>query len=261
MKTILFCLLALSSIVSAEVTKVTLLSDSTYPPYAFVEQGEVTGMYIDIVKAVSNQLPDYNIEIKPFTWEQAKNKIEHGEALGLIGMYFTGDLRPYTYPYSQSLWTETVIVLCQPGKITKTDAKWPQDYAGMLVGNVAGYDTWLNDNPRNPEYTTLVNFLEVPDSNIALNMLIKKRLDCVLFEKGSFLYSIAKIKKKQAITPDNMPIITSVIEKESVHIGYSDKAFHSSGFTYAYDFQKKFDFALLKLKESGKFNQITKKYQ
>jgi polar amino acid transport system substrate-binding protein len=244
----------------AASTKVVFYTESSYPPYSYTEDGQVKGVYADIIERVSGELSDYHIELVPSKWKDAKAQVDEGKAFGLVGAYYHAHDWPDIYPYSYPINQETVVTVCSEKTFNKESRDWPVEYNGQLVGNVAGYDGWLGGEVRSKKNTAYVNFLEVPSVELALTMVVKDKLDCTLFEESVFHWSLNQLS--QRTTPssedDQLTHITSVIAGETVHIGYSAKAVENT--SYARDFIKKLDIALYKMDQAGVITDIKKGY-
>lgn len=232
---ILFCTLLLNAKGYAETT-VTLLTDNSYKPYSFVEGTALKGSYIDVIKTLDKQLDDYKIELLAKPWREARRMVENGEAMGLIGTYYNAALWPSIYPYSQPIAEEQVVVVCAADSayLNKT---WPAGFAGALMANVAGYDGWVNNEVRSETLTKLINFIEVPNVEIAYNMVNKKNIDCTLFEKDTLSYLNSMINAQP-------PLIAAYVSSETVHIGYSKNALENPKFPFAKQFIKDMDIAI-----------------
>jgi polar amino acid transport system substrate-binding protein len=261
MKTVLAIVSFILSFASiAAPTKVVFYTDSSYPPYSYIEDGQVKGVYVDLIQRVSAKLPDYHIELVASKWKDAKAKVDEGKAFGLVGAYYHAHEWPNIYPYSYPINQETVVTVCSEKTFNKESRDWPIEYNGQLVGNVAGYDGWLGGEVRSKQNTTYVNFLEVPSVELALTMVIKDRLDCTLFEESVFHWSLDKLSQSKALPneEDQSTHITSVIAGETVHIGYSAKAIENN--SYARDLIKKLDVALYKMSQTEELVDIKKGY-
>jgi polar amino acid transport system substrate-binding protein len=255
------CQIALSSsVLLAKPTEVELLLDKNYKPYSYLENGKLTGIYVDLVKAAFELMPEYSVRLTAVNWNEGKKAIEKGDALGLVGVFFHGHDWPYMYPYSIAFEQETVVTICHEKVLGQKREHWPQDYRGLLVGNIQGYDGWLNNRVRSESNTKYVNFLEVPTIAIAFQMVSKGSLDCALFESTAFNHAMSQYDTKQQ-SGSSTPVIAAQVSVNSIHLGYSRKAIIENKFPYALEFQQAFDVAIFQLTGSGKADLIRRKYQ
>lgn len=255
-------LLLITDLVFAAPQKVQILTDNNYRPYSFVSDNKAVGLYVEIVETVSSALPDYVIEVVPINWEEGKRQIKQGKALGLLSAYFHGHDWPYMYPYSHPIHAEQIVTVCNQNRKLVANAVWPNQYKGLLVAHVAGYDGWLGNNVRSSENKAYVNFIEVPNTDLALKMVVKGSANCALFEKVAFQFSLDYLTQigEYNENTDHKPGIVSAIAREHAYIGYSEKALKANSFPFAYDFRKKFDATLHVMQRNGSFDDLYAKY-
>jgi len=97
---------------------------STYdvlPPLAFRDtNGELTGVYIEIVRSALSKMPDYSISFNVVPWARAKLEARTGVTFAILPPYFHAHdwltkekpMRPYIWPYSLPLFTQHDVVIC-----------------------------------------------------------------------------------------------------------------------------------------------------
>jgi polar amino acid transport system substrate-binding protein len=254
-------LVIFSNWLTAKTIDVELLLDKNFKPYMYVENGKVKGIYVDLIKEASAIMPNFNVKLTPVNWTDGQEMVKVGNVLGLVGAFFHGHDWPYMYPYSLPIGHETVITICHQQVLEQKREKWPEDYKGLLVANVEGYDGWLNHQVRSDENTKYVNFLEVPAIDVAYQMVSRKNVDCALFESTAFAFVVDQNQNSKDQQSNNQPVIGTQISVNPVHVGYSRKAIIENKFPYALEFQQAFDVAIFQLERSGKADLIRKNYQ
>ncbi|MDO9194374.1 MAG: transporter substrate-binding domain-containing protein, partial [Undibacterium sp.] len=51
--------------------KVVLEMDNDYAPYSFVENGELKGLYVDLLKSIAARLaPTYDVQLQAIPWKR-----------------------------------------------------------------------------------------------------------------------------------------------------------------------------------------------
>lgn len=242
--------------------EVTLLIEQSYPPYSYVDDNELKGLLVDIVSTIDKKLEGFTIKLIPSTWPVAKSKIRNGEQLGLVGPYLNVDIWPYMYPYSATILYEKVITVCHENEMLDRSKgqprEWPDSYANLTIGTVAGYDGWHGDY-RNSNVNTM-RFFEYPNTDVALMAVYKEFVPCTIFEKATYQHTIKQLLRDKRIKEDHNLAIAQVLAQKSVHIGYSEKAFQSGNYPHAYEFQKAFDTELVKILNSGQFDALFESY-
>ncbi len=244
----LLACLSLNAYGKERTQNVTLITDNNYQPYSYVEDGEAKGKTIDWIKTIDEAIPQFTITLKPMPWREGLIEVREGRALGIVGTYFSAHHRPWIYPYSQPLFSETVEVLCRPDVSIPSPAQWPESFAGVLMLNIAGYDGWLDFKTRDRANTQIMNFFEVPSVEIAYRVLAKKNADCMLSEQAFTKIALESDPREDSLKP----IVITTVSKKPIYIGYSHKAIADSTFANALEFAKAFDFALYQLKQQGK---------
>lgn len=246
----------------AKTIEVEFLTDKSYRPFSYVENSEVLGMYPDIIRAAFALMPEYKLKLTAMDWTSAKKGVENGDALGLVGVLVRGQNIQKIYPFSFPIGKESVVTICHHEVLDSSQKQWPVDYKGLLVGNIEGFNGWLNYQVRSENETQGINFLEVPNTKIAFDMVSNARLDCSLFDEVAFYDSLEKPTDTKSVkkSKHRQPEIGSHIFSRPIHIGYSRKAFESEAFSYAFDFQHALDMAIYTLEESGQLKLIRQKY-
>lgn len=237
---------------------VELLFDKDYAPASYVsEDGSLKGFHQQILKLIHDELQGYSLAFKPVDWRTALKQIESGDAVGVVGPFFLGDLRPYMHPYSRPLYNEKVIVICNPGVELAEPVIWPTSFANKLMLNVQGFDGWLDNEARHRRFTALMNFLEVPNITVAAQMVSKGNADCSLYEELALAYT------RQNAGPETSLNVIQVahITEQPIHVGYSFAALQKAENAHLQDFIRQFDFAVYKLQQEGKIEQVLTKFK
>lgn len=263
-----------ASVASPEKTKIVIHTDGYYPPFSYLDGKTLKGFYVDLITKIDERLVDYDIELVPDKWSVARDKLKDGNGFAILGSYFHGHTQPYLYPYSIPLHEEEVVLVCgstnddniglsvsEQTSVT-TNAQWPKDFKGKLVGNIKGYDGWLRNAVRSAENLAYVRFLEIPNIETALAMIVKGSLDCALFERFAFHKAKKLLVASGRFDPqtDIHPVISASIAQENAYLAYSSKAFESELYPFSRDFKRAFDIALFELQQSGDLEALTKRY-
>ena len=244
---------------SQGVKTVRLVADRNYRPYSYVENNELKGLLIDVMNAIDNEMPNFTIDITPSKWSSGKAAVRKGDYTGLIGAYFHGEDWPNIYPYSYPILFESLVTVCSSRFVSDQKTQWPTDYAGLIVGTVAGYDGWLGDGVKYRNINT-INFFEFPNTDLALMGVYNDIVECTLFEEASFVDTMKKLLAKGKIKDISKLSIVNFLAKHSVHIAYSEKLATGKESASAYAFRKAFDAQLFAMLQSGELAPIFEKY-
>lgn len=241
-------------------TEVTLLADQAYPPFSYVENGELKGLLVDIIAAIDAKMPRYRINLLPMPWHKGKALMKKGEHLGLLGAYFHGHDWPYLYPYSQTILYEDLVTVCSNNANMPANASWPESYRGRKLGTVGSYDGWA-DYGRRLRAEQVAYFFEFPNMELAFSGLVKNVIDCFIVEPTAYSSHLKQAKEAHKIPDGFTSQITNFLSRNTVHLGYSAPALRANKFPYALDFQRTFDSQLFLLKQQGAFDALYEKHK
>jgi len=246
-------LLSLGAIASSN--DINIYVDNNYPPFSFSDKKQAKGMYIDVLNAAFSKMKGFKINIIPIPWKRGKSLMAKGEGFALAPAFFHAHDWEYLYPYSLPFYTETIIVACNANVMTHPRANWPNDYKGLTIGNISGFDGWGGKKFRALVEKSEINYAEIKSSTTLVKMLINKRHDCILIEDKVFQYLV----KQETLT--NPIIKGAIIGKDPVYIGYSEKYLQNGKQPNQYEFRKQFDSTIYKMKKSGEIDKIMNAYQ
>jgi len=262
MKSLVFItfLYLLSNIIYAAPTKVTIYTDDAYKPYSYEENGKAKGIYVNIIRAVFDKMPEYDVIITPVPWQRGKKIMESGKGFGLSTAYFHGHDWPYLYPYSLPYANEVLNVYCLKKVLKTARPNWPDDYKGLKIGRPSGFDGFGGS-----EFNKMVKNKEIIlDESKGIVTQIKKigakRLDCIIMEETAFNHELKKSQNNRSFDPSwEVPTLSAEISKNNVYIGYSKKALQQGKYPFHMDFRQKFDALLFQMIRSGEINRIANK--
>lgn len=252
-------LLALPLLARAD-TLVTLLIDEAYPPYSYLTDEGVAGIYADILRATEPLLHGYRLKLEPQPWRRALVEIEAGRALAVVPPYYRPQERPWIQPYSVSLLEERVVVFCHRAVFADGPRPaWPADYQGLTFGNNPGYLS-----ADQPFWQTvrrgLIRVEEAPGNRANLQKLLRRRIDCYFNDRISILTELAQMRRDGLYPSEASAAIVEgpTISVELTYVGFSARS--GARFPYKDDFARQLDAALEHLRESGEIERIVHRY-
>lgn len=232
--------------------QIILTIDDAFYPYMYQEEGVPKGLYTEIVKRVSEQIEVFDTKIVAKRWNEALSNTEKGASQGLVGTYRLPKKRPWLTEYSTPIFEEEIVFVCAAKHRGKAFKKFPDDFANMLIVNIADFDGWLNYNPRSAEFTKIVNFFEAPNIETAFKMTASGNVDCAVFERMSYSYMVNKFTTT-AKDSAAMPYIAMSFKKENAFVGFNTKA-GDEGLIREY--KTRFNAALQSMRENGELNDL-----
>lgn len=269
MKKIIFLLL-LASIFSCSLAfsaqHVVIYTYDVQPPFAFKDkQGNLTGVYIEIVKKAVSRMTDYTVSFKVVPWARAKHLVKEGKAFAILPPYFHAHdwltdkepKHPYIWPYSLSLFTQIDVVICNEKVLTKPRQRWPGDYEGLK------FVMWRGDGRAGTEFFQMVKKkkirLELLNSiKSTIGFIMLGRADCTVSSKLPFAWWVKKMKETGEYQKNDLGQKfkeAATISTNEGYLGYTDINAEKN-FPFKKDFTIKFDIEIYKMKKSGELQKI-----
>jgi polar amino acid transport system substrate-binding protein len=243
-----------------EIQRVTILADDSYPPYSYVENGELKGVYIDIIKASAKLIStQYRVKIVAVPWKRGLMEVKEGREFAILPPYKHIEERNYIWPYSLPIMTEHVVAYCQKDITLQAYISQPLKKLtpALNIGINAGYLILTDDFIQAKAMKNIViNENRSTSANIV--KLFSKRIDCYLNDKFSTQWELSKMRKKRSIHFDNIQETLLVMSK-TAHIGYTDNKSHE--FHFKKDFIYRMDKALSEVISSDTYQDIINRYK
>lgn len=241
---------------------VTILVDDAYKPYSYFADGQVRGMYVDVLRAVFARMDGYAVTLEAVPWPRGKKMMEEGTGLGLAPAFFHGHDWPYLYPYSLPFYTETIIAVCTAENLAQPRPNWPDDYKGLIIGNVAGFSGWGGEAFYKLVEAKQIFYEEAPSSSSNILKLGAQRVDCVMMEERAFDYEYKRLRESGEYEETYAEAVKgAVIGTDPVYIGYSKTARTKGLYPFQDDFMQTFDSILYTMLKSGEVSEIMDAYQ
>jgi len=253
--------LIISNNVLASPIKVTIYTDDSLQPYSYLENKELKGTYIKILKTVFDRMPDYDVTVTAVPWKRGKKLMESGKGFGLATAYFHGHDWPYLYPYSLPFASDVLNVYCTDEILKTPRPIWPGDYKNLRIGRPSGFSGW-----GGPEFDEMVKAkkIKMEESKGSVTQILKLgagRIDCMIMDQTTYNVEYHKALKDGRFHPKwKEPVLSVEISRNEVYIGYSKKAIESGDYPFHMDFRQKFDSELFKMIRSGERDKILNAY-
>lgn len=215
-------LLSVNPISAQTPTNVRILVDDDYPPYTYVSNGELKGIYIDFLKHAANNLPaQYSISFVPLPWKRALVLIENGDEFAILPPYLHTQKRPFIAHYSEPIGVEEVVVFCHKNISLDQVTNTKQALINPLrLGINAGY-LLLNDKYKKAVSQNRITLASNKSTAHNIEKLIKGRIDCYINDKTSTLVTLQQILGKYEAAFMERIKIMDVISSQSAHVGFS----------------------------------------
>ncbi len=272
MKLIIFLLLYLIILpdIAFPVQEVSILvEDKNFAPFVFNDKdGKVTGIYPEIVKKAISRMPDYTVKFIEVPWIRAKLYIKEGRYFAMLPPYFHAHdwltdkkpKRPYIWPYSLPLFTQTDVVMGNAAKLNSFHLKWPEDYKGLSFAMLRG------DGIAGYKFDQMVKKKKIKvklfNSNLeAIKHVLLGKSDFTVISKMPLYWLIKELKRKGKYSKlARVDFKTKHIRSNEGYLGYTDINAEKN-FPYKKDFSIKFDIEIYKMKKNGEIKKIIDLYR
>lgn len=241
-----------------ETISVEILTDESYPPYTYAEDGEAVGIYPDIVHAIDEKLEDFDITIRPVPWKRGLKLIESGRSFALMPPYFHPESRSFISPYSHPMLNEDVVAFCSNEVINQSSRTiWPEDFYGLTIGinsgfNIGGADFWqASDDGK-------LFISEAKGNQLNLIKLRSRRIDCYVNDRISILWETKRLLAEEVLAKPLTFSLAVHINTESGYMAYTNV--HEERYSYKEKFVREFDAALIELQNAGEIEKIVQYY-
>ncbi|WP_209010786.1 ABC transporter substrate-binding protein [Labrenzia sp. PHM005] len=227
--------------------RVLFVQDNAYPPYMTVKDGAAGGLYAAILNEAKERLGSSELEILAVPWTRATVLVKNGSAQGLVGSYYKPQDRPWIRHWSEPIFHEEVSIFCRSG-IAQPGWIYPDDYKGLLFGNVAGYRA-PGDRFFELVAQGQIKLEEAQTTEQNLSKLSLERIDCYVVERVA---TEILIREKNITNVDNV----GTASMEAAYIGYSDKWTGPE----ADAFIEAMDAVIKTMKKDGTIDRIVSRY-
>lgn len=258
-----FCLNSL--VLSAQ--QVQISTHDELPPFVFTNtQGELTGIYIEIVKRAFSNMPDYSVVFKVLPWARAKMEVEKGKTFAILPPYFhahdwlskSEPKRPYIWPYSLPLLTQRDVVICNEKVLMIPRIKFPEDYQDLKFVMTRG-DGKAGEAFIKMTKEKIIDSIIVNGTNSIIPTLLTEMADCTVTSKLHLAWQIKRMQTaglyKEYNTKGVILKEVSVIASNDGYLGYTDID-SDKNFPFKKDFSIKFNIAIYKMKKHGEIQKI-----
>lgn len=207
--------------VKAETTVINILVDDNYPPYSYVHNAQLKGVYVDLVReAAKTLLPEYIVRLEPMPWKRALIKIKQGEVFGILPPYKHFEERPYIGAYSSPLYTEKVVVICKKDtSLSQAFEPSANPEIPIALGLNSGYLV-LNQKYKAAVERQSIKLYPNKSTEANLLKLVLGRIHCYVNDELTIIQGLKEIFQD---TPGKVQdyIEMDVLSRQTAHIGYA----------------------------------------
>ncbi|OEZ46497.1 bacterial extracellular solute-binding protein, family 3 [Janthinobacterium sp. MP5059B] len=248
------CLFIAASARAGAAVPLVIYGDDDYPPYSYVEHGQMKGIYTEIVREAVQSMPQYAVQLRPVPWKRGVLMLQTGEAFALYPPYSWRSERPYVR-YSVPLLMEQLVVLCNQDVLAKrTLRQWPADYGGLHIGVNAGF--LLGDAKLTAAVQAAsIVFDTAKGTRTNLLKLMRGRIDCYVSDRLSAQWELQRIRREGPPgTPMQAIHETAQLASQQGHLGFTER--RPAAYPYRDDFIEQFNAAIVRMQNNGAIRRI-----
>ena len=238
---ILIALIVISAFANdKKVQTIELLGDNDYAPYSYIKDGEPKGVYVRIIQAAFDKMPEYNVKFRMIAWKRSIALVKKGKAIGFFPPYYSKERTAWT-KFSEPILAEKSNIFALE-KTLKGKKKFPEDFYGSTIC-------------LNTGFTLMTGGIKMKTA-IEDGKLKLIRGACL----GSIFRGLADVYiNDQLVDISEFPEIKKglVVAKNFGHIGFTLK---KERYPYIDTFEKKFNKVIRKMKASGEIDKILKNH-
>jgi polar amino acid transport system substrate-binding protein len=245
MKKILITLVLIIAIFPASVAmgEDITFAVGDFAPYHYQENGEIKGIFIDVVNEVSGRL-GHSPKFVMYPWKRALFAVENGDVDGIISVYYTKKRDKFLVYPNEALGFMNISIFS--GKENHLKVKKFSDLKNTHLFQVRG-------TSYGPEFDSQTHIFKdiwyCNDIEKQITLLDKRPFHVAIANEPAFKTVSGKLGLK-----DRFKRLYQV-KKEPLYIGFS-KANGEKGRSYA----EKFGAVLKQMKKEGRLSEIEAKY-
>ncbi len=176
-------------------TRVTVYCDDNYPPYSYLENGEVKGIYTEILKPAFSRMKAYDVQVEAVPYKRGLYLLRTGKGFALYPPYFRPATRPYI-DYSVKILGEILVVFLRRSIADKhRPTVWPGDFYGLTVGKNHGFEISRNQAYMDAVKAGKLRIEEAAGNRANILKLGMARIDAYVNDRISVLWELNRLKK------------------------------------------------------------------
>lgn len=183
---LVLCTLLLAAPVRA-ADKLLPIVFEDYPPYEYVEDYQVKGINIDIIREAFSRMGLAPV-FEPRPWKRALYQLRQGEILALSSGFKTSEREEFIYYPSEPLAMETNVVAALA--VSGAEVTSLEDLRPLRIGVVREY---VYGGPFDTMYG--LNKIEASSSHQLIDMLLEQRVDVAIGNRAVFRHIARKLGK------------------------------------------------------------------
>lgn len=214
---------------------------TSWEPYTYTVESKPMGFELEIFQSVMDRM-GYSVEFVEMPWKRCLNKLQSGDVDVVISMLINEEREEYTiFPEEHISTTDFMFISLKESDITYQSPLI--NLKEYKIGSILGFH--YGDEFDNANYLDKV---EVGNSDLLLELLLKKRLDLAVGNKTVIMNSFHKSKQSKVLVFHEPPI-----KSDKLYVGFSKVKEYDS-------LTREFSSVLKMFKNSDQYQVILNRY-
>lgn len=240
MKKLIIIFFITSLYITAE-DRVIRAAYTSWEPYTYTVDNEPMGFELEIFQSVMDKM-GYRVDFVEMPWKRCLKFLQSGEVDVVISMLINKEREMFTiFPDEHISTTDFMLI-----SLEESDIQYQNPLINLKdykIGSILGFH--YGDEFDNASYLDKV---EVGNSELLLELLLKKRLDLALGNRTVITNSIHKKKLTKKLVFHEPPV-----KSDNLYVGFSKNKAHET-------LTKEFSSVLKLFKNSDQYQVILNKY-
>ncbi|NMP33314.1 transporter substrate-binding domain-containing protein [Thalassotalea sp. M1531] len=228
-----------ASVITLNIAK----PEQAYPPYHWLENGEVKGLLPDIIAATTRLMGNVEVNYVVMPWKRMFELANKGDIDAIMPINKNSERQNYLNFVEQPLIMERMNFV----STTAFNIEFSGDLSTLSnydVAGIAGYyygEAYSSSN---------LNTIELPNEETQVKMLLAGRFPLAILDTNVLPYYINKLGGEKAY---KVTILSPPLYEASLHLAFAKKGRYGSQ-------AQPFNEALINLKNTFKYHDIIKTY-
>lgn len=187
---VLWCVLFLAAAPAGSEEFLAHVLFEEYPPYEYVDGKDVTGIHVEIVKAVFDRM-GARAEFESLPWKRALLDLKQNKAFALISGHKTPDRERFAFYPDEPLSIENVVLMApiQSDVVIRS----LDDLYKLRIGLVSGYHYCEKFHSLHG-----LDTVEMRHTGQLVMLLLSGRVDVVITDKTVFRYYAKQVEQAES---------------------------------------------------------------
>lgn|GEM_PF-3595543 len=224
-------------------------------PYSYIDKNKkLKGIYSAVLESIFDKMPHFKLEQEKIDFnvkskkekKKLKKRLEKRDFLALNGIYYKPEKYPYIEKYSDPIFYENIILICNKKTLEKKRAVFPDDFRDLNISKSKNISIDENITIKDREVTKELIF-----------DLADNKEQCYIGNDMILWQKLHKLKNSDKNISDKLKSIKNAltISRESVHIGFSNQEN-----IYKKHLIKKINLAIKVMTNSSEIEEIIEQY-